>query len=406
MPEHNDGPRPAADKRPWKDRLSRLYRPGPLCVLFAALLFGLGVLAYVLATRSPAPPQPAPQAPETQAPRAYEEDLPPDIADKVRQADYALIDTLHVLKLTARPELLDVQVRRLDSRDYHFQVVQIPLRENRERFLAEFAASVSRRVGQAELVEVERNVFALSIDGVVTHRIILDLGPPAPPSPLVPGGRLAIVIDDMGEDVGIARGLARLPVAVSFSVWPLASSAKTVALLAEKAGRELLVHLPMEPKAYPRANPGPGALFVSMTGEEIGRLVREALDRLPTARGLNNHMGSRFTESGPGMHAALVPLRERGLFFLDSVTSYQSAAQTQAQALGVPFHRRDVFLDNVRDVRAILHQLRLAQRLALKRGHAVAIGHPHPETLQALSIWAREMNGAVAVVPVSALPTD
>lgn len=401
--------------RPWQDRFAILLRPWPLIAVFSALFLALLALAYVLLSKPEPPAHPpapaviaAPEAaPEAAPPRVFEEELPADIEDKVRQADYALIEALHAMGLDqARAELLDVQVRRFDSRDFHFQALRVPLRTGRERFLKEFAANLERRVGRATLTEVERNVFALTIDGVVTHRIILELKPPAWRPPAAPGGSLAIVIDDMGEDVGLARGLARLPIAVSFSVWPHSSSAKTVALLAEKAGRELLVHMPMEPYAYPKANPGRGALFTAMTAEDIQGLVREALDRLPNARGMNNHMGSRFTEFAPGMRAALTPLRERGLFFLDSLTSYHSAGRSQAAELGVPFHHRDVFLDNVHDVRAILHQLRLAAQLAKRRGHAIAIGHPNPETLTALSIWAREMNGAVAVVPVSALPAD
>jgi polysaccharide deacetylase 2 family uncharacterized protein YibQ len=139
-----------------------------------------------------------------------------------------------------------------------------------------------------------------------------------------------------------------------------------------------------------------------MSPSRIRDLLDEDLDEVPEAVGVNNHMGSAFTESAPSLAPVLAVLRERGLFFLDSMTSPASRGDEMARAVGIPFIRRDVFLDNDRNVRAILAQLDKAERAAAKNGQAVAIGHPYPETLEALTRWSRRP-GRVQVVPLTAL---
>ena len=136
----------------------------------------------------------------------------------------------------------------------------------------------------------------------------------------------------------------------------------------------------MEPKAYPKYNPGDDALFVSMTAEEIKKRVAENVAKIPEAIGVNNHMGSKFTGYAPGMNIALAEFKRHGLFFLDSLTTSKSAARASARKADIQFYERDIFIDNVKDVTAIVHQLKKAEKVALKQGYSIAIGHPYPET--------------------------
>ena len=183
----------------------------------------------------------------------------------------------------------------------------------------------------------------------------------------------------------------------------MSSNSKRIAALAREAHMEVLLHQPMEPRSYPEDDPGKGAVFVGMDEAAIRRTVMENLAHFPMAVGLNNHMGSRFTEDSRGMRVVLEELRSRGLFYLDSMTTAKSVGTAVGRKVGIPVLRRDVFLDNVADVDAILLQLRKAENVALKQGQAVAIGHPYPETLKALRAWAAQRDSRVEAVTLSSL---
>lgn len=208
---------------------------------------------------------------------------------------------------------------------------------------------------------------------------------------------LVVVIDDLGDHPVLAKNLTELPFPVTMAILPNRPKTHYVASLAAERGFEVILHQPMQPGTYPRTNPGPGALFTDMDAERIRTQLTENLAQLPNAVGINNHMGSAFTEYGAGMAIVMLTLKSKGLFFLDSVTSAKSSAAETAHQLGVPLYRRAVFLDNVRNTRTILGQLKTAERLALKNGRAIAIGHPYTETLDALKAWARERDGRVRI---------
>jgi len=164
----------------------------------------------------------------------------------------------------------------------------------------------------------------------------------------------------------------------------------------------VLLHLPMEPLDYPhRADPGPGALFVGMEDTEILARLEDNLAQIPQAIGVNNHMGSRFTADRAGMATVLGALKGKDMFFLDSLTTGKSVVQEQARKIGLTNLRRQIFLDNVQNVQAILFQLRKAERLAHSTGDVIAIGHPYPETLEALRIWEKERDPDIDVVALN-----
>ncbi len=238
---------------------------------------------------------------------------------------------------------------------------------------------------------------------------VVTKGPrPAPrpvPKPVLEGApKVAIVMDDLGMDLGTARALLAIDLPVTFAILPWNEKAPQVAELAHRAGREILIHLPMEPQGYPAIKPGPEALLIGLDDAEIRRRMTRYLERVPHAVGGNNHMGSRFTENREKMQVVMEELRGAGLFFLDSLTSGSSVAFEVARAAGVPAAQRDRFLDNVQDTGKIAAELRKLARLAKRQGYAVGICHPYPQTLAAL----RQEAGAFAaegveVVPVSRL---
>ena len=194
--------------------------------------------------------------------------------------------------------------------------------------------------------------------------------------------RIAIVIDDLGRSTAEVDRLLALGVPLTYAVLPWESRTAEVLARLRGAGVEILCHLPME--ASGGQNPGPNAILEKLPPERIGVLTRAALDALPGATGMNNHMGSAITSDPVAMNAVLAAVAERHLFFLDSRTTKESVAFTLARQLSIPAASRDVFLDEApseAEVEAAFDQF-LA--LAKEKGSAIAIGHPHDETLRVL----------------------
>jgi len=204
-------------------------------------------------------------------------------------------------------------------------------------------------------------------------------GSPAP----VRLGRIALVIDDLGRSTDDLVPLEKLGVPITYAVLPFEENTPAVVSHLHNRREEVLLHLPMEPKHG--QDPGPGALRVGMTDGELRTLTLSALQAVPGAVGVNNHMGSSLSEDARSMGTILRVLSSRGLFFLDSRTSSDSVGYRTAIALGVPAAERQIFLDSNPGPEAVHEQfLRLLDR-ARTRGAAVAIGHPHPDTLAALT---------------------
>ena len=218
--------------------------------------------------------------------------------------------------------------------------------------------------------------------------------------PQSPRPRIALIIDDLGADPEAAEELLALDAPLVFSVLPHLKFSRSIAKDAAERGRVVMLHLPMEPKSQ-KAKPGPGALLVKQGRDEILDVLRGDIASVPGAVGVNNHMGSRFTESGAKAPVVMEELKRRGLFFVDSRTTAGTVAYRTAVEKGVPAAERDVFLDNDRDVNAISENIMTLADLAIKKGFAIGIGHPYPETIAALkaSIPAvREMGVEIAPV--------
>ncbi len=214
---------------------------------------------------------------------------------------------------------------------------------------------------------------------------------------------VAIVIDDLGYQKQLALDFIDFEAPLTLSFLPQAPFAKEMVQQAFQKGKETLLHLPMEPNAFPQNNPGPKALLTSMTDEEIRKILEEDLEAFPQVVGVNNHMGSRFTEDRDKMTLVLRTIKERKLFFFDSRTTPHSVIIPLASQVGVKAIERDIFLDNSIEEDAIRGQLELLIRLAQERGFAVASGHPHPQTLRAIKKKFPELKDKVRLVPLSKL---
>jgi polysaccharide deacetylase 2 family uncharacterized protein YibQ len=216
--------------------------------------------------------------------------------------------------------------------------------------------------------------------------------------------RVAIVIDDLGWDLEAAHALLALGEPLSFAILPDAPYRDVIAREAQRAGLDVLLHMPMEPYRYPDINPGRPVLLSTMSAREIANQFEAALASLPSVSGVNNHMGSRLTENRHLMQVVMRQVKHHDLFFLDSRTTRHSLAYQIAQQMGVPTAQRHVFLDHDMTAAKINAQFRRLARLAYAKGSAIGIGHPYSETIRVLRTALPKLHrNGIAIVPVSSL---
>lgn len=201
-------------------------------------------------------------------------------------------------------------------------------------------------------------------------------------------GWLVLVIDDVGFRRDRIERMLGWDVPVIFSILPHRPHARVLAERIRSADQTVFLHQPMEPRGYPAVNPGTHALLLSQTAEEWRGLLEENVASLGGAvAGINNHMGSRFTADPDAMRVLGRWLDERGLFFLDSLTTEASLGKAVCRELGLVCLGRDVFLDHDRVDTFLQRQLRRWRQLAGGRGLAVAIGHPHVVTMDQIEAF-------------------
>jgi polysaccharide deacetylase 2 family uncharacterized protein YibQ len=241
---------------------------------------------------------------------------------------------------------------------------------------------------QVVWMKEEAGVWAADIwvDGFLTHRALLRAIPQKPKdaAPVARRPQVALIVDDLGNTYDPMRSLVDVGFPLTLAVFPRRPYSRQIASEGRSRGLEMMLHLPMEPRLYPEKDPGDGALLVDMSREELERVLLENLRDLPEVRGVNNHMGSRFTEHTDGMTAVMEVLAERGLYFVDSLTTPRSVGYHLAKKMGLQAYRRDVFLDVIQDRAEIRSQFQKLLRVARLRGYSVGICHPYPETLQVL----------------------
>jgi len=225
------------------------------------------------------------------------------------------------------------------------------------------------------------------------------------PVPLPPVSKnlpmVAIIIDDLGYDMGLAEKFLNLNGVITLSVLPHGTFSKKIARLAREKQIEIMLHLPMEPNEYPNVKPGPGGILFSMTPDLLIAQLNNNIANVPYIKGVNNHMGSRITSDSPRMNQIFSVLRTKGLFFIDSRTTRETRCKSSARLFNVPFAERDVFLDHFHEINFIKKQIKLLIRVAYKNGTAVGIAHPLQQTYDILEKALPEIKTKVQLVPAS-----
>ena len=253
-----------------------------------------------------------------------------------------------------------------------------------QRELADIAQR--RKLSIVELSSGDVNSFELSFQGVRTQtvRVITPLVSRANANAHHGEAKLAIIIDDLGNDRSAGNAVVSLRFPVTVSVLPNLPYSADIAEEAYRRGDQVLLHLPMEAQSA-SAQQESSELRVGMNAKQVRGALFSMLDTVPHVAGVNNHEGSRATSDPALMNELMPALHERGLFFIDSRTSASTVAYDAAQHSGVASASRKVFLDDKVERDAILQQIDLALRDAVRDGSAIAIGHPHSETIAALA---------------------
>jgi polysaccharide deacetylase 2 family uncharacterized protein YibQ len=301
----------------------------------------------------------------------------------------------------------DIEIRKINGVFVRSWSLLFPDAASRQEFIAELSILADREsvtvgdpkpgVGRTIGVRIDHGIEAFQIELRVTPKRSADriekavVKPsPKPATPTVrpeppPGarGRLAVLLDDAGQQMHLARLATSLPDAVGIAVLPFLPYSTESAVELHESGHEVWLHLPME--AVSGKDPGPGALMVAMSVDELHDAVFMAINNIPHLVGVNNHMGSLATANLKMMTWVMQDLAAMDLAFLDSRTTVATVAEEAARAQGVKTGRRHVFLDNERTKGAIRAQLDEAVYRARMEGEIIAIGHLTEVTVDVLA---------------------
>jgi polysaccharide deacetylase 2 family uncharacterized protein YibQ len=243
----------------------------------------------------------------------------------------------------------------------------------------------------------------IKVQNQITHQLTFLYVKPAL-SKVAARPKVALVIDDLGGENQVSQEILHWNVPLTLAILPFTPYSKVVAQQARQMGKEIILHLPMEPYGYPQAKPGEGVLLEEMEEEKLLDQLSRDLEAVPNVTGVSNHMGSRLMEDPGKLRIIMKELKRRGLFFLDSRTSPQTMGLQIAGSIGVRAAERTLFLDHFQDPEEIKRQLEKLAQLSLETGKAIGIGHPHPSTLKSLKeMIPRMKKKGIEIVPLSSL---
>jgi uncharacterized protein len=332
-----------------------------------------------------------------------------DLKGDIKNIDYAIYEALLKSGINDQDVVfLNVQPRHEKGYIWDYAELLVKCRDkqcalNLFNNINHALAKSDKEITLHKKKEIESElIFNVLVKSLITHKLILTVQE-HPPITKDVRPRIAIIIDDLGYDAESNLPFFRLDLPLSLSVLPNGPSTKSIVRMANEEGRELVLHLPMEPRNYPSVKPGPGALLLSMNADEITRVLDQDLRQIKGARGVNNHMGSAFTEDREKMRIVLAELKKKGLFFVDSRTTKLTVALDLAREIGLPSDRRTVFLDNNLAPKAMKIQMERLLSMARNHGLAIGIGHPYKETLRLLKEYCSKIKSEFQMVPVSEL---
>ncbi|HDD35603.1 MAG TPA: divergent polysaccharide deacetylase family protein, partial [Candidatus Desulfofervidus auxilii] len=211
---------------------------------------------------------------------------------------------------------------------------------------------------------------------IITHHIIF--------KPYKKRPFLAIIVDDLGYNLNVVRELLNMNLPLNYSILPFLPYTKEIAQWLHIVDAEILLHLPMEAQRHFYLNHQPGMLFVNMPKTTLMLQLRRDLEAVPFIKGVNNHMGSKFTQDIVAMSLVLSEIKKRGLYFVDSFTTPRSVGYKLAKRMGLRSVRADLFLDAYQDPLSIKEHLKKLTTKAKTEGAALGICHPYPNTIAIL----------------------
>lgn len=219
---------------------------------------------------------------------------------------------------------------------------------------------------------------------------------------------IAIVIDDFGNESEGTEEMMNLNIKFTGAVMPNMSKSATEAERLYKSDNDVILHMPMEAHTGKRSWLGPSPILNDMSGEEAKNIFDSCIENIKYCSGVNNHMGSKIMENEEILNVIFGDIKNRNLFFVDSMTTPKSKGKEIAEKYNINYIQRDVFLDSTNDVAQVERNMRKTGEIALKKGYAVAIGHVGAEggkvTVQAIKNTYKELeNKGIKFVTVSEL---
>lgn len=190
---------------------------------------------------------------------------------------------------------------------------------------------------------------------------------------------VAIVIDDFGNNGDGTEEMLEIGIPITVAVMPFMPHSREEAQRAIKAGHEVIVHMSMEPEKGKIEWLGPRPILNNLSNEEVKDIIKDAIEEVEGAVGINNHMGSKVTQNESIIRAILEEAKERNIMFLDSKTTPNSVVGKVSQELNMTYLERDIFIDSIRDKNHMKKQLDKLGRVALEKGYAIGIGHVGPD---------------------------
>lgn len=233
--------------------------------------------------------------------------------------------------------------------------------------------------------KTEAVIWILAVAVILETALLVKFWPRKPrviikPAALVVA-RVALIIDDWGYNNANIDLLKEINIPLDISVLPFLPYSKEAAESAHLNGKEVMLHLPLEPHPNSKIRLESRVILTKMGPDEILKILDDALKNVPYAKGINNHMGSLATEKKGLMSLIFKEMKKRNLFFVDSLVSRNSICKDLAEELKTKFAARSVFLDNSNDPQYIRKQFLSLAKIAKKRGFAIGIGHDHLSTL-------------------------
>jgi len=340
----------------------------------------------------------------------HERSLPQEVfSENIYLIDQIIYSQLYDMSISKKDVLLHQTSLKKEGKfswEQSFLKIKLPkpipfplVEGNFRRGLGHLGRSVSLHVSHTkDLLQLE-----VSLKGRTTHQLTFV---PSQTTAVKTGLRpkVAIVIDDLGLDYSISKELLQWDLPLTLSILPFTPHARRIATEAHQKGKEVILHLPMEPQGYPETQPGEGMLLKEMDEERLLRQLSRDIEEVPYIKGVSNHMGSRLMEDPEKVKVILSELKRRGLYFLDSRTTPQTVGLKVAKSIGMRAGERNLFIDHSLNEEDIRQKIESLIQFSLANGKAIGIAHLHPTTLKSLKAMIPKLKEmGIELVPLSVL---